>query len=135
MERGDVEPPGGDARHEFGLVADHDDRLVGPPRLQELQQQPDAGGVEVVGRFVQQDQLRGRGQASPDAEQLELPAGEAVDPECAQVAQAFGEFGVLGVPALVINGRIVCVGTVPDRNRIRQWLMDLKASGECGKSG
>ena len=45
------------------------------------------------------------------------------------------KFGVLGVPALVINGRIVCVGTVPDRNRIRQWLMDLKASGECGKSG
>ena len=33
--------------------------------------------------------------------------------------------------ALVINGRIVCVGTVPDRNRIRQWLIDLKASGEC----
>jgi small redox-active disulfide protein 2 len=41
------------------------------------------------------------------------------------------KFGVLGVPALVINGRIVCVGTVPDRNRIKQWLMDLKASKEC----
>ncbi len=41
------------------------------------------------------------------------------------------KFGVTGVPALVINSRIVCVGTVPDRNRIRQWLIDLKASGEC----
>ena len=41
------------------------------------------------------------------------------------------KFGVLGVPALVINGRIVCVGTVPDRNRVRQWLIDLKASQEC----
>lgn len=41
------------------------------------------------------------------------------------------KFGVLGVPVLVINGRIVCVGTVPDRNRLRQWLLDLKASGEC----
>lgn len=41
------------------------------------------------------------------------------------------KFGVQGVPALVINGRIVCVGTVPDRNRIKQWLIDLKASGEC----
>jgi small redox-active disulfide protein 2 len=41
------------------------------------------------------------------------------------------KFGVLGVPALVINGRIVCVGTVPDRDRIKQWLMDLKASQEC----
>ncbi|MGE5790897.1 MAG: thioredoxin family protein [Syntrophaceae bacterium] len=41
------------------------------------------------------------------------------------------KFGVLGVPVLVINGRIVCVGTVPDRNRVKQWLIDLKASGEC----
>ena len=45
------------------------------------------------------------------------------------------KFGVLGVPALVINGRIVCVGTVPDRNRIRQWLLDMKASGECKTEG
>ncbi len=41
------------------------------------------------------------------------------------------KFGLLGVPALAINGRIVCVGTIPDRNRIRQWLLDLKASQEC----
>jgi len=41
------------------------------------------------------------------------------------------KFGILGVPTLVINGRIVCVGTVPDRNRIKQWFLDLKASGEC----
>ncbi|HEX9158344.1 MAG TPA: thioredoxin family protein [Syntrophales bacterium] len=41
------------------------------------------------------------------------------------------KYGLMGVPALVINGRIVCVGTVPDRNRIRQWLIDLKTSGEC----
>ena len=41
------------------------------------------------------------------------------------------KFGVLGVPVLVINGRIVCVGTVPDRNRVRQWLLDMKASEEC----
>ena len=46
-------------------------------------------------------------------------------------AAEIAAFGVLGVPALVINGRIVCVGTVPDRNRIRQWLLDLLASGEC----
>jgi hypothetical protein len=41
------------------------------------------------------------------------------------------KFGVLGVPALVINGRIVSVGAVPDHNRVRQWLIDLKASQEC----
>jgi hypothetical protein len=42
-----------------------------------------------------------------------------------------GKYGLMGVPALVINGRVVCVGTLPDRNRIKQWLLDLKASGEC----
>ena len=41
------------------------------------------------------------------------------------------KYGLMSAPALVINGRIVCVGTVPDRNRIKQWLLDLKASGEC----
>jgi small redox-active disulfide protein 2 len=41
------------------------------------------------------------------------------------------KYGLMGVPALVINGRVVCVGTLPDRNRIKQWLMDLKASQEC----
>jgi hypothetical protein len=40
-------------------------------------------------------------------------------------------YGLLGVPALVINGRVVCVGTLPDRNRIKQWLMDVQASLEC----
>jgi hypothetical protein len=41
------------------------------------------------------------------------------------------KYGIMGVPALVINGRVVCVGTIPHRNRIKQWLIDLKASGEC----
>ena len=59
--------------------------------------------------------------------ELHLPGDLSHVTDPAEIAK----FGVLGVPALVINGRIVCVGTVPDRNRIRQWLIDLKASGEC----
>jgi small redox-active disulfide protein 2 len=59
--------------------------------------------------------------------ELKIPGDLSHVTEPVEIAK----FGVLGVPALVINGRIVCVGTVPDRNRIKQWLMDLKASGEC----
>ena len=59
--------------------------------------------------------------------ELNIPGDLSHVTDPAEIAK----FGVLGVPALVINGRIVCVGTVPDRNRIRQWLLDLKASGEC----
>lgn len=59
--------------------------------------------------------------------ELEIPGDLSHVTDPSEIAK----FGVLGVPALVINGRIVCVGTVPDRNRIRQWLLDLKTSGEC----
>ena len=64
--------------------------------------------------------------------ELNIPGDLSHVTDPAEIAK----FGGLGVPALVINGRIVCVGTVPDRNRIRQWLIDLKASGECkGEAG
>ena len=33
-----------------------------------------------------------------------------------------GKYGVMGTPALVINKKIVSVGTTPDKKKIRQWL-------------
>jgi predicted DsbA family dithiol-disulfide isomerase len=33
-----------------------------------------------------------------------------------------GNYGVMGVPALVINDRVVCVGQTPQRNKIKEWL-------------
>ena len=59
--------------------------------------------------------------------ELKIPGDLSHVTDPAEIAK----YGILGVPALVINGRIVCVGTVPNRNRIKQWLIDLKASGEC----
>jgi small redox-active disulfide protein 2 len=63
--------------------------------------------------------------------ELKMPGDLSHVTDPAEIAK----YGLMGVPALVINGRVVCVGTVPDRNRIRQWLMDLKASGECKSEG
>jgi len=31
-------------------------------------------------------------------------------------------YGVMGVPALIVNGKVVCVGQAPNRKKIRQWL-------------
>jgi hypothetical protein len=31
-------------------------------------------------------------------------------------------YGVMGTPALVVNGQVVCVGQVPSAGQIRQWL-------------
>ena len=59
--------------------------------------------------------------------ELKMPGDLSHVTDPAEIAK----YGLMGVPALVINGRVVCVGTVPDRNRIKQWLMDLKASQEC----
>lgn len=35
-----------------------------------------------------------------------------------------GSRGLLGVPALVINGRVVSAGVVPPKKRIREWLQE-----------
>jgi hypothetical protein len=35
-----------------------------------------------------------------------------------------GRYGVMGVPALIINEKVVCVGQAPNRNKIREWLTE-----------
>jgi small redox-active disulfide protein 2 len=35
-----------------------------------------------------------------------------------------GRYGVMGVPALIINGKVVAVGSVPEKKKIRQWLSE-----------
>ncbi|MBI4774057.1 MAG: thioredoxin family protein [Deltaproteobacteria bacterium] len=37
-----------------------------------------------------------------------------------------GEFGVMGAPALVINGKVVCVGKIPPVGKIKEWLLEAK---------
>jgi hypothetical protein len=59
--------------------------------------------------------------------ELKMPGDLTHVTDPAEIAK----YGLMGVPALVINGRIVCVGTLPHRNRIKQWLLDLKASQDC----
>lgn len=35
-----------------------------------------------------------------------------------------GRYDVLGLPALVINNRVLSVGTIPHRNKIKEWLSE-----------
>jgi small redox-active disulfide protein 2 len=39
-----------------------------------------------------------------------------------------GKYGVMGVPALLINSRVVCVGQTPHRNQIKSWLRESMSS-------
>ena len=35
-----------------------------------------------------------------------------------------GRYGVMGTPALIINGKVVAVGSVPEKKNIQQWLTE-----------
>jgi hypothetical protein len=37
-------------------------------------------------------------------------------------------YGIMGVPALVVNGRVCSTGAVPHRNQIRMWLSEALAN-------
>lgn len=50
--------------------------------------------------------------------EIDLPA----DLEHVRDIQEIGKYGVMGAPALIINGKVMCVGRVPPKLRIREWL-------------
>ena len=56
--------------------------------------------------------------------ELELPAGVDHVTDIQEIAR----YGVMGSPALLINGKAVAVGSVPPRDRIRRWLTDASAA-------
>lgn len=35
-------------------------------------------------------------------------------------------YGVMGTPALIINGKVVSVGSIPQRQQIKEWLRDAE---------
>jgi len=37
-------------------------------------------------------------------------------------------YGVMGSPALLIDGKVMPVGNVPPRGKAKKWLVDAKAS-------
>lgn len=46
----------------------------------------------------------------------------AADLEHVRDMMEIARFGVMGTPALVINGKVVCVGSVPSPRQIQDWL-------------
>ena len=37
-----------------------------------------------------------------------------------------GSYGVMGMPALIINGKVKSVGRVPSRNKLIEWLKEAQ---------
>jgi len=62
-----------------------------------------------------------------EKEVMEVMAEMALpgDLEHVRDVKEIGQYGVMGTPALVINGKVVCVGEVPSKEKIRTWLDEI----------
>jgi small redox-active disulfide protein 2 len=56
--------------------------------------------------------------------ELGLPAGLDQVTDIKEIAQ----YGVKGFPALVVNGKIMALGTIPARNKLKEWLIEAERS-------
>lgn len=54
--------------------------------------------------------------------ELDFPAGI----EHVRDIKEIGKYGVMGSPALIINGKVKAVGRVPLRSEMRKWLLEAK---------
>ncbi len=48
----------------------------------------------------------------------------AADIEHVTDISEIGSYGVMGTPALVINGEVKAVGSIPPKTKLKQWLQD-----------
>ncbi|MHC1741624.1 MAG: thioredoxin family protein [Syntrophobacteraceae bacterium] len=56
--------------------------------------------------------------------ELGIPAGVEHVMDMKEIAR----YGVMGVPALLINRKVVATGSVPPRDRIKKWLSEAHAN-------
>jgi hypothetical protein len=56
--------------------------------------------------------------------ELNFPASLDHVTDIKEIAQ----YKVMGVPALVVNGKILAAGTVPPRKKLKEWLIDAERS-------
>jgi small redox-active disulfide protein 2 len=50
----------------------------------------------------------------------------AADIEHITDIKEIGKYGVTGTPALIINGEVKCVGSVPTKNKLIEWLKNAQ---------
>ncbi len=58
--------------------------------------------------------------------EIEMPASVEHVQDMGEIAS----YGIMGVPALLINGKVVATGSVPPRRKIREWLLAARSSGQ-----
>ena len=93
-------------------------KFLGKPYEQEV-----SGGVEikVLGQgCVQCDRLE------RDLMEVMAEIDLAADLEHVRDIKEIGKYGVMGMPALVINGKVLSVGRVPSKAKLKEWLEEAQ---------
>ena len=93
-------------------------KFLGKPYEQEV-----SGGVEikVLGQgCVQCDRLE------RDLMEVMAEIDLAADLEHVREIKEIGKYGVMGMPALVINGKVLSVGRVPPKAKLKEWLEEVQ---------
>ena len=57
--------------------------------------------------------------------QVMAETGITADVEHVRDIKEIGKYGVMGTPALIINGHVKSVGRVPPRNKLKEWLQHV----------
>lgn len=93
-------------------------KFLGKPYEQEV-----SGGVEikVLGQgCVQCDRLE------RDLMEVMAEIDLAADLEHVREIKEIGKYGVMGMPTLIINGKVKSVGRVPPRAKLKEWLKEAQ---------
>jgi len=111
---------------------------------------PESSKEEYGNAFLREfKKFTGRPVESPDPEGLEI---KVLGPGCARCNQLeqdlmtvvaemnmasdiehvtditeIGSYGVMGTPALIVNGAVKSVGSIPPKTKLKQWLQDAFA--------
>ena len=74
-------------------------------------------------------QIKVLGQGCPSCDKLEQDVmavlaelGLAADLDHVRDIREIAAYGVMGSPALVIDGKVVAVGKIPSKNQLKEWL-------------
>jgi len=93
-------------------------KLLGKPYKEEV---PDGIEIKVLGPgCLQCDRLE------QELMQVMAETGIVADIEHVRDIKEIGRYGVMGTPALVINGQVKSVGKVPSRSKLKDWLTEAQ---------
>jgi small redox-active disulfide protein 2 len=102
-------------------------KFLGKPYEEEI---PEGIRVKVLGPgCVQCDRLE------QDLMQVMAENGIVADIEHVRDIKEIGRYGVLGTPALLINGQVKSVGKVPLKSKMIEWLKEAQGAARKDQGG